>query len=244
MTVQSNGAIKFCGLMFKGLSRSVLFTPRSGLTHVVTVNAALIKLAHQYVEFREVINNNFSTFDGQVPFFLARLMHKNVYFEKISGSDLAYDLCSYAYKENLKVFLLGGEEDSNTSAVTALHDSYRITVAGYSPPHRPYPFDQLHNQAILGRIEAFSPDILLVGFGAPKQEYWIRDNGVLLEKLGIMMAVGCGGTFDFLSGKVPRAPLRIQRAGLEGLYRFLQEPKLFRLRRLLASLSIFWYIIR
>jgi N-acetylglucosaminyldiphosphoundecaprenol N-acetyl-beta-D-mannosaminyltransferase len=233
--------LNFCDLQFKGLSKSILLMSRPGLTFVITVNAALIKLAHQHPKFRTLVNENFSTFDGQIPYFLAKLKYKNACFEKISGSDFAYDLCDYARSEQLSVFLLGGQADSNAGAVAELRCRFGITVDGYSPPHRPYPFDSMHNQAILQRLEAFRPDILMVGFGAPKQEFWIADNHAALEALGIRIAVGCGGSFDFISGKVRRAPLSIQRAGLEGVYRLIQEPKLFRLKRLLISFWVFWY---
>ena len=67
-----------------------------------------------------------------------------------------------------------------------------------------------------------NPDILLVAFGAPKQEKWIAKN---LERLGVPIAIGVGGSFEMASGMLKRAPVWMQRSGLEWAYRFAQQPR-------------------
>ena len=89
----------------------------------------------------------------------------------------------------------------------------------------------------------FSPDYLFVGFGAGKQESWINDNFNLLKELNVKMVVGSGGTFEFVSGKITRAPKLIQKIGLEGVFRLLVEPKMFRLKRIMKSFKIFYYAL-
>lgn len=92
------------------------------------------------------------------------------------------------------------------------------------------------------RLEDFAPHIIFVGFGFGKQEHWLNDNYAFLNKLGVKWGIACGGTFEFLSGEVNRAPKFIQRCGLEGVWRLIMEPKLFRIKRLITSVKILKYL--
>lgn len=235
-------SIEFCNLKFRGLTRSFLLEEPHRFKIIVTVNSEFIVNSQNDSRFRQLINENYSTFDGQIPYLLAKLKNPIAIFEKISGSDFIYDACNYAREHSLRVFLLGGNELSNVGAVSVLRERYGIEIDGYSPPYRPYPFDEQHNSIILARIEEFKPHFLFVGFGAMKQEFWIDENKSALEAIGVRSAIGCGGTFDFVSGRIPRAPAYLQRLGLEGVYRLVREPRWFRVQRILRSLLIFRYI--
>ena len=165
-------------------------------------------------------------------------------FEKLAGSDIVYDFCEFAKTHNYKIFFLGGKEESNQIAVKIIRAQYGIMITGYSPDFEEYPFSDKFNKTCLEEITAFKPDILFVGFGAPKQEYWIDDHIELLSEIGVKYAIGCGGTFDFVSQKIKRAPVFIQKIGLEGVYRFFQEPSKMRWKRLIDSCRFFKYIWR
>ena len=115
-------------------------------------------------------------------------------------------------------------------------------IDGYSPEFETYPFSEQFNKVCLEKISDFKPDILFVGFGAPKQEYWIDDNMEFLARAGVKYTIGSGGTFDFVSQKIKRAPVFIQKIGLEGIYRLFQEPSKMRLKRLIDSCKFFKYI--
>jgi N-acetylglucosaminyldiphosphoundecaprenol N-acetyl-beta-D-mannosaminyltransferase len=84
-------------------------------------------------------------------------------------------------------------------------------------------------EAILEHLRAATPDFICVAYGAPAQELWIKRN---LERLPAGIAMGVGGAYDFLAGRQRRAPLLMQRTGLEWLYRLYREPA--RWRRMLA----------
>ena len=84
-------------------------------------------------------------------------------------------------------------------------------------------------EAIIDLVRQAAPQVLLVAFGAPAQEQWIMAHK---DRLGVPLAMGVGGAFDFLAGRVPRAPFAWQRWGLEWLYRLAREP--WRWRRMLA----------
>ena len=113
-----------------------------------------------------------------------------------------------------------------------------LKIAGsYSPPYGPFPSDE--NRKIVRMINDVSPDILWVGMTSPKQDKWMYKN---FHNLHVPVMIGIGAAFDFVAGTVKRAPLWMQKNGLDWLYRFSQEPK--RLwRRYLFGNSIFIYLI-
>jgi len=232
-------SIHFCGIKFRGLEQAQLFKEDIQTHFVVTVNAEFIVKANRNKPFRDIISANYATFDGQIPYFFARLLNRGKHFSKISGSDLIYDACEHAQQHGKRLFLLGGNAKANALAVQNIHDTYGLDVAGYAPPYAPYPFTADHNEAIKTQISQFKPDFLFVAFGAVKQEYWINDNFDFLQQQQVHLVVGCGGTFDFVSGQVKRAPRLLQRAGLESLWRLVTEPRLFRLKRLMESTLFF-----
>lgn len=212
---------------------------------LVTVNAEAIVRAQKDDKLLNIINTNYASIDGQIPFWLYKIRYPRNTIEKISGSDIIYTICEWAEKHHQKVFLLGGKEESNSISIIKLKEMYpTLNIQGYSPTYAPYPFTKESNNRILDQIESFSPDILFVGFGMGKQEYWEFDNIDYLKKINTKLIIGCGGTFEFVSGNIKRAPKCIQKIGLEGVWRLFQEFKLFRIKRLLLSFGIFYYYLQ
>jgi N-acetylglucosaminyldiphosphoundecaprenol N-acetyl-beta-D-mannosaminyltransferase len=90
----------------------------------------------------------------------------------------------------------------------------------YCPPHETFATDA--EQAKIGDIiREAAPDVLLVGLGAPKQEKWIAANK---QRLGVPVSIGVGGSFEMAAGIVQRAPLSVQKFGMEWAYRLVQDP--------------------
>jgi len=94
-----------------------------------------------------------------------------------------------------------------TPAVAGAHDGF---------------FDEAEDAALCAEIAGLRPQLLFVGMPSPRKEHWLAAN---LERLGVPFAMGVGGSFDVLAGLTRRAPLWMQRAGLEWFYRFAQEPR-------------------
>ena len=92
---------------------------------------------------------------------------------------------------------------------------------------------------IAARIRSSEANVLLVAYGAPKQDKWIARN---LERTGVAVAMGIGGSLDFIVGTQQRAPRWMQRVGLEWLYRLMREP--WRWRRQLALPKFVWAVLR
>ncbi len=217
--------ISFCGLYFKALRKDMLLNQENDFKHIITVNGQFIEVAYKNKRIFDLINANWATFDGQLICKLAHKKNPTVKIEKISGSDFIFETCDYCRKTNQRIFLLGGKEIANKKCVNMLTAKYAIKIGGYSPPYMAYPFSNEITQSIKDKISAFKPDYIFVGFGIPKQEYWIDDNKLFLKELHVKFAIGCGGTFELASGELKRAPLWIQKVGFEWTFRLLQEPK-------------------
>lgn len=143
--------------------------------------------------------------------------------EKVSGSDLFPRLCDLCSSKKYTMFFLGAAEGVAKKAAENLQIKYpHLNVVGCFSPS--YGFENSHEliEEIINRINIVKPDVLIVGLGCPKQEYFIND---YIERLDIKMAFALGASLDFEAGKIKRAPIWMQRCGLEWFYRFLREPK-------------------
>lgn len=237
--------MNLCGINISCRSSDSLFNMPDSPRIVVTVNAEGIVRANKDSKLKMIIDNSLSTIDGQIPLWLFKHKYPRVPIEKISGSDLIYSLPDFAAKNNLRVFLLGGKEESNAQAIVNLRKKFpSLEIEGYSPPFENYPFCSKTNEEILRRIGLFKPDIIFVGFGMGKQEYWAYDNLEFFKTTATKLIIGSGGSFEFASGLIKRAPLFIQKSGLEGVWRLFKEFKWFRFKRLLLSTKIFYYYLK
>lgn len=236
--------MQFCNLKFNILHKEQLFERKENeIKCIATVNAQFIVLGNTNKRYMDYINKNYATFDGTVPFKKAlKLNPELANAEILRGSEIVYDFAAYAKENNLRTFYLGGYEDSNKAAVETIRKKYGIDIEGYSPNYEPYPVSKDFTEKCFERLEKFKPDIVFVGFGAPKQEYFIEDNIERLKNIGVKYVVGCGGTFEFVSGKIKRAPSWISKIGLEGVYRLFQEFGIARIKRLIYSFRFYKYV--
>ena len=159
-------------------------------------------------------NADFVTADGMPIVLLSRLLRRRLP-ARVTGADMVPAICRRCAEEGLKVYVLGGDKDAVAEAFAKLGVK---CLAGHDDA-----FVKLDEQQpeIVERINAAKPDILFVALGYPKQELWMGRNA---SKLDVGAMVGIGGTFNFIAGKVKRAPKWMQKSGLEWIYRIIQEP--------------------
>ena len=159
-------------------------------------------------------NADFVTADGMPIVLLSRLLRRRLP-ARVTGADMVPAICRRCAEEGLKVYVLGGDKDAVAEAFAKLGVK---CLAGHDDA-----FVKLDEQQpeIVERINAAKPDILFVALGNPKQELWMGRNA---SKLDVGAMVGIGGTFNFIAGKVKRAPKWMQKSGLEWIYRIIQEP--------------------
>jgi len=165
--------------------------------------------------------------------------------EIITGSDLTYDIAKLAEKNSYSIYLLGAMPGIAKLAGEKLKSKYqRLTIVGS------YAGSPAKNEEgkIINKINRVNPDILLVAYGAPSQDLWIKRNLSKLKKP--LIAMGVGGTFDFIAGykdleskkRISRAPKIFQKAGLEWLYRLFREPSK-RLGRIWKAAIVFPWLV-
>ena len=156
--------------------------------------------------------------------------------ERVAGSDLVGQIADRAQTTGWRIFLLGAAEGVAEQAAIKLRERYPQTHIVGTYAGSPRPEDEAD---IAARIRSSKADILLVAYGAPKQDKWIARN---LDRTGVSVAMGIGGSLDFIVGTQKRAPQWMQRVGLEWLYRLVREP--WRWRRQLALPKFVWAVLR
>jgi N-acetylglucosaminyldiphosphoundecaprenol N-acetyl-beta-D-mannosaminyltransferase len=189
---------------------------------VFTPNVDHVVKAEHHADFRRAYSRaDLCLADGMPLVWASRLLGSPLP-EKVSGSDLMLPLMRLAAERRWRVYLLGGRPGVAQEAREKLTRELDVTIVGTdSPVIGPDGTDKSSEQT-LERLTAASPDLVLVAFGAPKQELWIDRYA---QRLGPAVAMGVGGSLDFITGRVRRAPAWISRAGLEWLFRLLQEPR-------------------
>lgn len=172
---------------------------------------------------------------------LAKHSLKKYIPETLPGSDTWETLHKICEDEKASVFYLGGEHGVSENIIPVMQKEYpNISYVGASGA---FPFRSAEdNQQLLEEISLARPQIVFVCLGAPKQETWIMQNFEALEKAGVRIALGLGGTIDFAVGKAKRAPRVFRSFGLEWLWRLLLEP--WRWKRILTAVFYFpWKIL-
>jgi len=201
---------------------------------VVTLNPEFVVRAQREPVFRDILNRSaLSTVDGVgVALAVGGLYRRRA--QRVTGADLAPKLAAEAAEYGAPVYFLGAAQGVASAAAEELRrQTPGLVVAGVSSGASSPAGDDEAVEAIVHS----GARLLLVAFGAPAQEYWIARN---LPRLGPCVAIGVGGTFDYLAGVVPRAPRPMRAAGFEWLYRLVRQPS--RWRRQLA-LPIFAYLV-
>ena len=197
---------------------------QSGRPHqVVTVNTDFLNIGHRDPGFIDLLNAAaVSVPDGMPLLWLSQLLGRPLP-ERITGTDLLMDSAGLAAEHGWSLFLLGAAPGVAQEAARRLSERFPgLRIAGtYSPP-----IYEGRNRLLEARmvdvVRAARPDMLFVAMGAPKQECWIYEE---LEALGVPVCIGIGGVLNFITGRIPRAPQMLQRAGLEWLFRLVLEPR-------------------
>lgn len=206
---------------------------RGTCRYVVTPNVDHAVLYQEHLGLRRAYADaSLVLVDGFPLLAAARLLRRQIP-ERVPGSDLVpalFESTNFVETKNrtgdnssLRVFLLGAGPGVAERAATNIHRQWsRVNVVGtYSPPLG-FEHDPAENRAILSRIAACKPDVLVVGLGAPKQELWVQAHRF---EIAAPVALCVGATIDFLAGEKQRAPVWMRRCGVEWLHRVISEPQ-------------------
>jgi N-acetylglucosaminyldiphosphoundecaprenol N-acetyl-beta-D-mannosaminyltransferase len=190
--------------------------------YVVTPNVDHAVLFQQRADLRAAYDDASLVLADGAPIVVASRLLGRPLPERVAGSDLVPEIFQAANKP-LRVFLLGAAPGVAMSAARRIESRSRsVKVVGtYSPPLG-FENDDVENDRILTEIATSRPDLLIVGFGAPKQELWVHRHRHAIQA---KVALCAGATIDFLAGNRERSPKWMRRAGLEWLHRLGSEPR-------------------
>jgi len=194
----------------------------SGRVHqVATVNPEFVMRAQNDREFARVLEAaDLCLPDGTGVVWAARRQGCALR-EPVPGTDLVEPLAALCARREFRLFLLGaqpGVANELAARLAAINPGIQVAAHSGEP-------DASSDEESLRRISDHRTDVLLVAYGAPTQELWIDR---LRSRLGVSVAMGVGGAFDYLTGRVPRAPAWMRRSGLEWLHRLAYQPWRFR----------------
>lgn len=188
---------------------------RTPTQHVV-VNAAKLVMMKNDGRLRAIVNGcPVVNADGQSVVWAARLLGIRLP-GRVTGIDLMQRLLERAPSEGWRVYLLGAQSDVVSRLAAEL--SRKVAIAGWRDGY----WAESEDSAVVDAIAESDADILFVALPSPRKEEWIAPR---LERLGVPLCVGVGGSFDVLAGFRRRAPRWMQRVGLEWAFRLMQEPK-------------------
>ena len=198
---------------------------RDGAQHVCTVNPEFIMIAQRDAIFCNILTRAAICVPDGVGLHWASRHLGAPLPERVTGSDGVPVIARHAAQQGWKIYFLGAAEGVAARAAELLRQRYPgLIVAGTyggSPA-------ESEEDEIVAMVNASGADILFVAYGAPVQDKWIARN---LPRLDVAMAMGVGGSLDFIAGVVPRAPQWMRDRGIEWLYRLIRQP--WRLRRML-----------
>lgn len=206
-----------------------------GQHHIMTPNSEMLVESFKNEKFREVLQTASLNIPDSVGLLYAAKFKRKKLPERVTGVGTVIKLCEQLPKKH-SVFLLGAKEGVAEKAAEKLKKiNPELSVAG---THAGSPSEK-DAEEIINKIKEAQPHLLLVAFGAPKQDLWIAEN--LGQLPSVRVAIGVGGTFDFIAGVQKRAPALMRSVGLEWMYRLVKQPRRF--KRILNAVIVFPYLV-
>ncbi|HLH66320.1 MAG TPA: WecB/TagA/CpsF family glycosyltransferase [Solirubrobacteraceae bacterium] len=212
-----------CPLDRVDLERAVAYCERvierRGFAQHMAINAAKLVAMRSDSQLREAVERcELITADGQSIVWASRLLGDPLPC-RVAGIDLMRALLSRAAARGFRVYILGASRETLALAVARIREEHpTLTIAGF---HDGY-YEDAEEERIAAEIAAARPDILFVAISSPRKEYFLARHG---RRIGAPFVMGVGGAIDVQAGIVRRAPLAMQRLGLEWLFRLAQEPR-------------------
>jgi len=210
-------------------------------TYVCVAPVSTLVDAQRDKEYARVVNAaGMLTPDGMPVVWLAR-SKGCADIERTYGPDLMHQICDAGREQGLRHFFFGGADATLVKLRRRLESLYPgIQIAGtWAPPYRPQP--GVENAEILRMLNESKADVLWIGLGSPKQDFWMDLNRPHLDAPVI---IGAGAAFDFLAGVKPQAPVWMRRSGLEWLFRLSSEPRRLWRRYLIGNSLFLRYLVQ
>ncbi len=203
---------------------------------VITANSLMLKAAMDNDQLKEVFHRSHLVVPDSIGILMAGRVLGQPLAERVAGIDLMYRLFALCQKEGYSIYLLGAKPGVAAQAVENISRQFPgLNIAG---THHGY-FNDQEESLVIKEISSLKLEILFVGLNIPRQELWIDKH---LKSLGVPVIIGIGGSFDVISGRIKRAPLIMQKIGLEWLWRTIVEP--WRIKRIILLPIFLWNVYR
>jgi N-acetylglucosaminyldiphosphoundecaprenol N-acetyl-beta-D-mannosaminyltransferase len=201
------------------VNRAEQFISSKTSHYIAMMNVAkLIKMRSDEELAQSILTADLIGADGVPLVWASRLLGRSLP-GRVNGTDLMYKLLEKGNEKGYRIFFFGADEDVLERILRKVRVEYPgINIAGF---HHGY-FDATEELKVAHEIRQSQADILFIAFGSPKKELWVKQ---YFHVMGVPVIHGVGGSFDVMAGIVPRAPLWMQKSGLEWLFRLLQEPR-------------------
>lgn len=208
------------------------------LNHVVINAGKVVLMQDDKALFESVVSCDVINADGQSIVWAARFLGNHLP-ERVAGADLMPRLVDLAYRRGYKCFFVGAKEAVVKKVVDIFTEKYDTNVvAGYRNGY----FTKEDEPIIAKQIADSGAQLLFVAIPSPKKENFLYNHRFLLQEVNFTM--GVGGTFDVIAGVTQRAPLWMQKWGMEWFYRFIQEPKRMWRRYLIGNSKFIWLVLK
>ncbi len=208
-------------------------------TYVCIAPVSTIIDCRRNSQYRAIVNDSgMTTPDGMPLVWLGKCAgHANI--QRTYGPDLLLRLCEDTQEKGTRHFFYGASDETLARLTRRLKEKFlKINIVGsYAPPLRG--LDESESPQVIDQINQANPDILWVGLGSPKQDYWMARHR---NPLNVPVMIGVGAAFDFIAGIKCQAPRWMQNAGLEWFFRLCCEPRRLWKRYLLGN-SLFVYLL-
>lgn len=233
--------VKISTLSLKSLLVYITETIKTNQKAIITnVNIHALNTAYENARFRRFLNNSNVVFcDGFGVKLGGRLVGQSIPY-RFTPPDWIDALSSVCIQNNYSVFLLGARPGVANQAATNLQKRFpMLRIAGVHHGYFNKTAGSQENELVVDMINTTKPNVLLVGFGMPMQEYWLEENW---HKIVVNIGLPVGAAIDYIAGEVPRGPRLMTDYGFEWLSRLIIEPKRLWKRYLIGNPIFFWRV--
>jgi N-acetylglucosaminyldiphosphoundecaprenol N-acetyl-beta-D-mannosaminyltransferase len=188
------------------------------ITPIAFINADCLNKAWSDKIYRETLHNMSAVYLDGIGVKLAGRMRGIDIVDNVNGTDLFPQLCEQMARRGLSLYLLGGKKGVAHLCADNMQAKFPgLQIAGVQHGY----FNESERNAVIADINNSGADVLVVAFGAPLQEQWIKYHE---QQLAPSVRIGVGGCLDFYSGRISRSPKWMRQIGMEWVWRLLQEP--------------------
>jgi N-acetylglucosaminyldiphosphoundecaprenol N-acetyl-beta-D-mannosaminyltransferase len=229
------GAVSIMAMTERDVTEHVVRSWRRGDGgSIVTVNVDILRATTRSEDVRALVERAEIVVADGMPVVWAAAVAGMPVPERVAGSSLVWTLAEKAAQEGRSVYLIGGDPGVPEAAAQALLEQFpMLRIAGTDSPPFGFEKDERQIARVVARTRRARPDLVLVGLGFPKQEQLITRLQAVLPRAWML---GCGAGIAMAAGQFRRAPVALQRVGLEWVHRLLLEPRRLARRYLVNDL--------